>query len=163
MKGLFLKTSLMAVFLAVLLSFSTFGQWTTDAAANRSNSELVVTFAGQLDTAAATYDSLMSQPFSLEDYDTGDYFTLYYVFTSAAGAPNCLVDIYFSEDNSTYTNFAQLVDTTTSETPTWTAFQLSNARAKYYKLGIEQVASGRDNTTFTVKIRAIKKDPAITN
>lgn len=159
-----MKGFILTLLLAVMLSVSAYGQgWTTNAAVSRSNSEMVIDFVGVLDTAAGTYDSLLSMPFSLEDFDGYGYFTIYHLFTSAAGAPNCLVDIYFSEDNVTYTSFAQLVDSTVSEAATWAAFQLSNARAKYYKLGIEQVAPGRDDTAFEVKIRAYLKDPAVTN
>lgn len=146
--------------LFAILSLNVFAQFTTgyNPETKTSKSALLLTFAGVLDTAAGTYDSLASQVFSLEDFDGEGYFTFYKKFTSTAGSPNILVDLYGSFDNSTYTLVEQLQDTTTSETATFTAKNLSNARAKYYKLVIEQVASGRDNSTFDVRIYAHKRD-----
>ena len=158
-----MKGFILTMLLAAMLSVSTFGQWTTNAAVERSNSELVVSFVGVLDTVAGTYDSLRSATFSLEDYDGADYFTLYYSFVAPACAPKFHVNLWTSEDNVTFVDHTQIIDTSVSETSTWTAFQMSNTRAKYYQLSMEQVATGRDDVAFTVKIRAIIKDPAVLN
>ena len=147
--------------LMLIMSTLTLAQFTSDAVISRNNSGVTVTFAGTLDTLTQTYDSLMSGSFTLEDFDESNYLTVYYDFESTAGSPKALVDLYYSEDNSTFTNVTQLVDTTTSETPTWTATNLSYVRPAYYKLVVEQVAAGRDGTTFTIKLRYPAKEASV--
>jgi len=158
-----MKRQLLTTILMVLLiSFVSFAQFTLNPTRRGDNAGLWLNYTGTLDTAAGTYDSLLTNMFSLEDYDyTGTYFPFEYTFTSTTGAPNILVDLYGSMDNSTYILVEQLVDTTTSETETASATNLSNKRFKYYKLGFEQVASGRDNSTFDFWFGSPQKDPAL--
>lgn len=148
------------IVLTLVLATSVFAQFTTgfNPEVKSEKSYLEITCKGVLDTAAGTYDSLASRVFSLADFDAGAYFTVYHKFTSATGAPNCLVDLYGSMDNTNFVLIEQLVDTTTSETATFAATTLSYKRALYYKLVIEQVASGRDNTAFDVRLLATKRD-----
>lgn len=148
--------------MVLLISFVSFGQFVLNPESRTDNAGLWLKYTGTLDTADGTYDSLLTNMFSLEDYDqSGTYFPYMYTFTSAAGAPNCLIDLYGSNDNTTYILLEQLVDTTTTETKTAGATNFSNKRFKYYKFGIEQVASGRDGTTFEFYFGSPAKDPAL--
>lgn len=150
----------------LLVSFaSVFGQWTTNHSRYADNSKLVLYFAGTLDSLnkAPGIDSLKSSLFSLEDYDqSGTYFSFNYVFTSTTGAPNICVDLYGTDDGGVNSyKIAQIVDTTNSEVYTPVAFNLSNWRFNQYYLIFEQVAPGRDNSTFKAWLHSPQKDPAL--
>lgn len=149
--------------MVLLFAFVVNAQWTTNFSRKADNSKLSMYFAGTLDTLGGTYDSLKSSYFSLEDYDQpGTYFSLNYVFTSSTGSPNCLVDLYGTDNSGTNTyKIAQLVDTTTSEVYTPVAFNMSNFRFDQYFLIFEQVAPGRDGTTFKAWLYSPAKDPAL--
>ena len=158
MKSLFV---LFGLFL--LLSCSTFAQFTKNAESNLHDNGATWTFTGSLDTLGGADSSLTSKAFSMDDYD-GDgnnYFSYEYVFTSATGAPKIYVDLYGSEDNSHFVKLTQIIDTTTSETRAYGAFNLSGVRATHYKLLLQQVAAGRDNSAFEFILKATQKDPPV--
>jgi hypothetical protein len=159
MKRLFTLSAIFILFAVLSVS----AQWGTNTSRFADQSKLVLYFAGTLDTLGQTYDSLKSNRFSLEDYDqSGTYFSLNYIFTSTAGSPNTLIDLYGTDDGGT-TNYyiAQLKDTSTSEAYTPVATNLSNYRFNEYFLIIEQVAPGRDGTTFKAWLHSPQKDPAL--
>lgn len=118
-----------------------------------------VLFTGVLDSlgGAGGYDSLVTNSFSLTDYDGSDYFTLYRVFANADTAKYKII-LKASEDNVTFTDLATAVDTSIVETQVWTPLNLSGARASYYKLGIYAIKANYDGTTFTIKLIAPKRD-----
>jgi len=138
-------------------------QWGTNFSKYADDSKCVFYFAGTLDTAGQSYDSLKSGLFALEDYDqSGTYFSLNYVFTNTPGAPNTLIDLYGTDDGGTNKYLiAQIKDTSNSETYTPVAFNMSNYRFNEYFLIFEQVASGRDGTTFKCWLHSPQKDPAL--
>lgn len=121
------------------------------------NEVVTFTFTGTLDTLTQAYDSLATDKISMVEFDSSDIWTLYYRFTSATGSPKALIDIYYSEDASTWTLKEQLVDTTTSETPAWGLIDLDGPIPEYARLVIEQVAAGRDATTFAAVLRIRKQ------
>ena len=152
--------TLLLTFLFVTVGFS---QFTVNAEKHENNSGVYWKFTGQLDTAAATYDSLASNIFNLSDFDgQGTYFFLNYLFTNAAGSPNVLIDLY-GKVGTTWQQIEQLVDTTTSEAATFTASTLSGKRSYNgdYKLVIEQVGAGRDDTVFEIYFGSPNKDAAV--
>jgi len=164
-----MKRTFLAVFITLAFIFSAQAQWTNNAKIlSRSESKFIIEFSGTLDTAAGTYDSLISNSFSLEDFDAEPYFTYYTNFTNTAGLGKVEAILKRSEDNSTFTATTITTDTLSvadsSEVPHWTAVTLGNARSSHYKLSVFQTgaksggSAGRDDTAFTIRIIAHKRD-----
>lgn len=157
------RLALITTIVLLLLAVPNYGQLTTNHSRYADDSKLVLYFAGTLDTLGQTYDSLKSSLFALEDYDApGTYFSFNYVFTSTTGSPKYLVDLY-GTDNGGTNNYliAQLVDTATAETYAAVASLIGNLRFNQYFLVFEQVALGRDASTFKAWLHAPQKDPAL--
>lgn len=137
-------------------------QWTTNGSRYATDSKLTIYYQGTLDSATQTYATLNSNRFSLEDYDvSGTYFSLNYKFTSTPGAPMCFVNLYGTDDGGTTSVLiTQIVDTSNSESSLSATTNFANRFNEYF-LRFQQVAPGRDGTTFKAWFQAPAKDPAL--
>lgn len=164
-----MKRTFLALFITLAFIFTTQAQWTNNAKVlSKSDSKYIIEFSGQLDVATGTYDSLISNSFSLEDFDAEPYFTYYTNYANATSLPKVEAILKRSEDNSTFTATTITTDSLSkadsSEVPHWTAVTLGNARSSHYKLCVFQTAvksggtAGADNSTFTIRIIAHKRD-----
>lgn len=151
----------LAIFL--LLATTAFGQFTSNASTRNYENGGEVKFVFALSAAGGTYDSLRSQTFSLDDFDGGTYFSIYYDI-NGTNCDSIVAQLYGSEDNSTFTMLGTtanagglLLDTVTTLTPTWDYNTLGYVRCKYYRLDIENLGQNAA-TSSTIIIRGWKRD-----
>jgi hypothetical protein len=160
------RSLLFATIFLILFSVTSFSQWTSgyNPKITESGNYIELQFKGQVDSTAGTYVALTSNQFELGDVSSLESMTGSYLFTkSGSGAPNIFVNLLGSNDPSqTFPLVEQIVDTTNSETYSIFDTVLSNARPKYYKLYVKNGASGRDNSTFDIRLR-IKRDPKLSD
>lgn len=131
---------------------------------SRGNSELVIDF-GMASTALDSAATDTSAVFSLEDYDgsSDDIFTLYTNLASS-GTPKTDISIYGCEtSNGTFVLLDAIQDAETDKGAVYTAFDIGDVRAKYYKLFVDNEDTGAALTGYHIKIRACKKDVTVTN
>lgn len=151
--------------MVLLISFVSFAQFTS-ITTRAEESQLLLHWTGSLDSAGGTTDSLRTPLFELADYDRSLIVFCYeYTFTSSPDTiPNACVNLFGSNDNSTWTLMEQLVDTTTSETATTGTTSFSNKRYRYYKIDFEAVDyddENADDFDFDFWFISPEKDPAL--
>lgn len=158
MKSLFL-TLLLTMFLAFVVNAQTF-----DTPKKYANDNGLVIDFGMASSALDSAAQDISKFFTLADYDggTGNIFVLSSNL-STDGTMKVDIDIYGCETSGgTYVLMDNILANEATEGQVYTAFDMSDARAKYYKLYITTDASaGAALTGYHLKITAGKKDPAI--
>ena len=151
-----MKKVLFTILGLLFLTSFTYAQFTTNASIAAGNSEMVITFAGSVDSLGGDDSTVTSAVFDIEDYDGATNFSIYSNLTSAVSVPKITATLYSSEDNVTYTAGDALLTSDSLETHKWASFTITG-RAAFYKLVI---ANGRlgSASTFNIKLRLPLKE-----
>jgi hypothetical protein len=158
-----MKKTLVAIFLLLTLFLTVSkAQWTPgyNPKVTGTSSGLELEFKGTLDTAGTTYGKLISDPFTLSDYDgvanIEDSFLL-------SNAGNVKVKIALLK--SDYFTVPASMDSTTvlqdslkTKVETFGYVALQGIREKYYTVTVRNLPKGRKTTTFDFKIKSPARD-----
>lgn len=160
-----MKTLTKTFLLLVLFVAINFAQTFDVPKITRGESELVIDF-GMASTALDSAAQDTSGIFSLEDYDgsSDDIFTLYSDLASG-GTPKFSVIVQGCESaaGGVWTTLDTPLANSAVTTPVYTAFDIADLRAKYYRIIASQIATGAALTGYHIKIRACVKDNAVKN
>lgn len=152
------------VFLFVFLFLYTISlqaQWVTNASVNQNKSGYTIAFDGTADSLGGTYATMYSNLFSLEDFDGANTAGFSYKLGAPAGLPKLTIKLVGS--NTTTTGSSMIVlgticDSATTTTETFGSLNLAAMHAKYLRLKITSVTTGRANPTFSTWIILPKRD-----
>ncbi|MHB8842420.1 MAG: hypothetical protein ACYC56_11670 [Candidatus Aquicultor sp.] len=137
-------------------------QWATNynARVTPTKQYLEIYFSGTLDSTGQTYGSLTSNVFSLADYDGVADIDYHYLITNALGSPDVKITLLHSDLDQTAANMVATVlkDTIKTESELSSYLSLQGVRAKYYRLKIESLATGRDGSIFKIMFILPKRD-----
>jgi hypothetical protein len=155
-----MKRFIFVTLFALLVMALTVPAQITSQKIHKSQTEYSFTISGNLDSLNKSpgYDSAWTQEVGYQDFNAVTNFSILYSFVCAAGAPKYRVEAWGSPDNVTYTKFATVIDTATTETTTWTYSALGSIRPPYLKFLIFQLATGRDNAVYTFRFYAAEGD-----
>ena len=151
------------IFLTLLtvLLFATIAnaQWTTNAVAYPTKSDLKIKFEGTLDTLGQTYATLTSNPFTLDDYD-GVTDLEYSYLLSHSGNVKVKVTLLRSEYTITAGSMLSTVlqDSIKIKTESGSYQALQGIRKSAYRLKVEALAGSRDGATFKITLKSPKRD-----
>lgn len=150
-----LSTILMALLFVTIVN----AQWTTNAVAYPTKSDLKIKFEGTLDTLGQTYATLTSNPFSLEDYD-GVTDLEYSYLVSHSGNVKLKVTLLRSDYTITAGSMLSTVlqDSIKIKTESGSYQALQGIRKSAYRLKVESLAGSRDGATFKITLKSPKRD-----
>lgn len=147
--------------LALFLFTTIQAQLTTNAAVEAGNSEMVVTFAGSVDSLGGDDSTVTSANFDIQDYDGSTTFSVYSKLNAAVTVPKITATLYSTEDGSNYVANTVLLTADSLETYKWAAFTITG-RAAMYRVVIANGDEG-SASTFEIKLRFPLKEPQIGN
>jgi hypothetical protein len=136
-------------------------QWTTNANVDQNKSGYTITFVGTADSLGGTYATMYSNLFSFDDFDGANTAGFSYKLGAPAGSPKLTIKLIGS--NTTTTSASMIVlgtiaDSATTTTETFSSLNLTAMHAKYLRLKITSVTTGRANPTFSVWTILPKRD-----
>lgn len=158
MKKLFLFAALLVVFATPVVK----AQWTSgaNAAITATATKLDIYFAGTLDTLGQANAILISDPFSLTDYDGVPEIETSFLL-SHVGNVKAKVTLLKSDNTTTAASMDAttiLQDSLKVKTETFGFKALQGIRERWYRLKVESLVTGRKNQTFKIHIKSPKRD-----
>lgn len=156
-----MKKTLFTILGLLFLTSLSYAQLTTNAAVEAGNSEMVVYFAGSVDSLGGNDSTVTSANFDIEDYDGATNFSVYSKLLSAVSVPKITATLYSTEDGTNYVANTVLLSSDSLETHKWAAFTITG-RAAMYRLVIANGDEG-SASTFDIRLRFPLKEPQIGN